>query len=96
MQKLGYQQVAIIYDETDSYSIDSYEKFRNTLTEIGVEILITETFQGGIDTDFSAQLTRIMEANPDAIFIASQLPEQTAILTQGRQLGIPYHGSLYH
>ena len=87
--KLGYQQVAIIYDETDSYSIDSYEKFRDTLTEIGVEILITETFQGGIDTDFSAQLTRIMEANPDAIFIASQLPDQTEILKKGRQIGIP-------
>ena len=92
--KLGYQQVAIIYDETDSYSIDSYEKFRNTLTEIGVEILTTEIFQStGIsqndNVDFSDQLTRIKEANPEAIFVASQLPEQTAILIQGRQLGIP-------
>ena len=92
--KLGYQRVAVIYDETDSYSIDSHEKFRDTLTEIGVEILTTETFQStGIpqngNIDFSDQLTRIKEANPDAIFIASQLPEQTAILIQGRQLGIP-------
>ena len=92
--KLGYQEVAIIYDETDSYSIDSYEKFRDTLTEIGVVILATETFQStGIpqngNIDFSDQLTRIKEANPEAIFIASQLPEQTAILIQGRQLGIP-------
>ena len=87
--KLGYQQAAIIYDEIDAYSIDSHEKFRDTLTELGVEILITETFQGGIDTDFSEQVTRIRDANPDAIFIASQLPEQTEILIQGRQLGIP-------
>ena len=87
--KLGYQRVAIIYDEIDSYSIDSYEKFRDTLTEISVEILITETFQGGIDTDFSEQVTRIRDANPEAIFIAAQLPEQTGILIQGRQLGIP-------
>ena len=87
--KLGYQRVAIIYDETDSYSIDSYEKFRDTLTEIGVEILTTETFQGGIDTNFSEQVTRIRDANPDAIFIAAQLPDQTGILIEGRQLGIP-------
>jgi branched-chain amino acid transport system substrate-binding protein len=92
--KLGYQRVAIIYDETDSYSIDSYEKFRDTLTEIGVEILTTETFQStGIpqndNIDFSDQLTRIKAANPEAIFIAAQLPEQTGILIQGRQLGIP-------
>ena len=92
--RLDYQQVAIIYDETDSYSIDSYEKFRDTLTEIGIEILIAETFQSteisqNEKPNFSAQLSRIKEANPEAIFIAAQLPEQTAILIQGRQLGIP-------
>ena len=92
--KLGYQEVAIIYDETDSYSIDSYEKFRDTLTEIGVAILITETFQSteiseGEEPNFSDQLARIKEANPEAIFIAAQLPEQTGILIQGHQLGIP-------
>ena len=95
--KLGYQEVAIIYDETDSYSIDSYEKFRDTLTEIGVEILITETFQSN-DTDFSAQLARIKETNPEAIFIAAQQPELIGIQVQGRQLGIstevPYITSL--
>ena len=95
--KLGYQRVAIIYDETDSYSIDSYEKFRDTLTEIGVEILITETFRSG-DTDFAAQLARIKETNPDAIFIAALPPELTGIQIQGRQLGIsteiPYITSL--
>ena len=51
-------------------------------------MLITETFQGG-DTDFSAQLTRIKEANPDVIFVSSLSPEKPRILTQGRQLGIP-------
>ena len=86
--KLGYQEVAIIYDEIDSYSIDSYEKFRDTLTEIGVKIPITETFQSH-DPNFADQLARIKEANPDAIFIASQQKEQTGILIQGRQLGIP-------
>ncbi len=95
--KLGYQRVAIIYDEIDSYSIDSSEKFRDTLTEIGVEILTIETFQSG-DTDFSTQLVRIMEANPDALFIAALPPELTGIMVQGRQLGlsteVPFISSL--
>ena len=86
--KLGYQRVATIYDESDLYSMDSNEKFRETLTENGVEILTTETFQSG-DTDFSAQLARIKALNPDAIFIAALPPEMTEILIQGRQLGIP-------
>ena len=58
------------------------------LAENGVEIVSTETFQSG-DTDFSTQLTRIMEANPEAIFIATLPPEMPLILSQGRELGIP-------
>ena len=95
--KLDYQRAALIYDEIDSYSIDSYEKFRDALTENGVEILVTETFQSG-DTDFSAQLSRIKDANPEAIFIAAQQPELIGIQVQGRQLeistDIPYITSL--
>ena len=95
--KLGYQRTALIYDEIDSYSIDSYEKFRKALTENDVEILVTETFQSG-DTDFSAQLARIKDANPEAIFIAAQQPELIGIQVQGRQLeistDIPYITSL--
>ena len=85
---LGYQRVATIYDEIDFFSTDSNEKFRETLTENGVEILTTETFQSG-DTDFSAQLTRIKESNPDAIFISALPLDTPEILIQGRQLGIP-------
>jgi branched-chain amino acid transport system substrate-binding protein len=85
--KLGYQRVATIYDKIDPYSIDSHEKFMDTLTENGVKILTTETFQSD-DTDFSDQLARIKALNPDAIFIAALPPELTGILIQGRQLGI--------
>ena len=90
--KLGYQRVAIIYDEADSYSVDSHEKFTDTLTELGVTIVASETFKSSEDIkepDFSAQLTRIMDVNPDAIFVAAQQPELTPIQIQGRQLGIP-------
>lgn len=99
--KLGYQRVAIIYDEADSYSIDSYEKFRDTLTELGVTIVATETYassEGIEEPDFSAQLNRIVALNPDAVFIAAQQPELTGVQVQGRQLGIspevPYITSL--
>lgn len=86
--KLGYQQVATIYDETDLYSIDSDTVARAAFADSGIKVLITETFQS-IDTDFTAQLTRIKESNPDAIFISALAPDISAILIQGRQLGIP-------
>ena len=86
--KLGYKTAATMYDESDVFSTDSDEAVREALAANGVELLITETFQGG-DTDFTAQLTRIRDANPEAIFISSLSPEKPGILTQGRQLGIP-------
>ena len=86
--KLGYQKVAIIYDETDLFSADGAEVMREVLTANGVEILTTETFQSG-DADFSAQLTHINDLNPDAIFVSALPPDKPEILIQARQLGIP-------
>ena len=87
-EKLGYTKVATIYDDIDLYSTDSNEIVREALTANGVEILTTETYQTG-ETDFSTQLTRIKEANPDAIFISALAPEMIKIMIQARQLGIP-------
>ena len=87
-EKLGYTKVATIYDEIDLYSTDSNKVVREALTASSVEILATETFQTG-EIDFSAQLTRIKEVNPDTIFISALAPEMIEIMIQGRQLGIP-------
>lgn len=90
---LGYNRVAIIYDESDTYSIDSKERFRDTLSQLGVTVLLTETFKGdefeqSHEIDFSASLNRIMTMKPEAIFIATQQPDLTEIQIQGRKLGI--------
>ena len=86
--KLGYKTAATMYDESDVFSTDSDEAVREALAATGVEVLITETFQGG-DTDFTAQLARIRDVSPDVIFISALSPEKPGILMQGRQLGIP-------
>ena len=86
--QLGYNTAATMYDESDLFSTDSDEAVREALAANGVEVLITETFQGG-DTDFTAQLTRIRNANPDIIFISSLAPDKPRLMIQGRQLGIP-------
>lgn len=87
-ERLGYQQVAKIADSIDFFSQSSDAMLAESLTANGVEILTTETFETG-DTDFSMQLTRIKESNPDAIFISARPPETTKILMQGRQFGLP-------
>ena len=85
--KLGYQQATTLYDEADFFSTDADAAVQEVLAANGVEVLITETFQGG-DTDFSEQLTRIHALDPDVIFVSSLPPEKPGILTQGHQLGI--------
>ena len=87
-EKLRYTKVATIYDDADLYSTDSNKVVREALTANGVEILTTETYQTG-EIDFSTQLTRIKETNPDAIFISALAPEMIEIMIQGRQLRIP-------
>ena len=85
--KLGYQRVATLYDEADLFSTDGDASVQEVLAAKGIEVVATETFQGG-DTDFSEQLTRIQALDPDVIFVTSQPPEKPGILTQGHQLGI--------
>ena len=87
--KLGYQRVATIVDSVELVARNSDKVWREALTESGVEILTTETFQSG-DTDFSAQLTRIKTLNPDAIFISALPTDMPDVLIQARELGIPY------
>ena len=88
-QALGYRRVATLYDRDDVFSQGSDATFKKAFRDNGVEVLISETFQTG-DTDFSAQLTRIKEANIDAISISALPTEMPEIMVQGRQLGIPF------
>lgn len=85
--KLGYQRAATLYDEIDLFSTDGDASVQEVLTAKGIEVLTTETFQGG-DTDFSEQLTRIQTLDPDVIFVSCLSPEKPGILTQGHELGI--------
>ncbi|MDE0040855.1 MAG: ABC transporter substrate-binding protein [Candidatus Poribacteria bacterium] len=83
---LGYERVALIYDAADVFSTSSNQYFAATLKELGVEVTTMQTFQTG-DTDFTAQLTEIMESNPDAVFISALDMEAVSIMIQGREIG---------
>lgn len=87
-QKLGYEKVATIYDSVDVYSRSSNEVLREVLKTNSVEILIEEAFETG-DTDFSQQLSRIAEMEPDALFISALSQEIAGILSDTGKLGFP-------
>ena len=86
--KLGYTKVALIYDAADTYSKSSNEELKKALEASGVEILTEETFQTG-DTDFTEQLTNIMNMAPEALFVSALSVEMTQVIIQAGTLGIP-------
>ena len=87
-EKLGYKKVALIYDAADTYSISSNDEIKKALEASGVEILTEETFQTD-DTDFTAQLTNIMNMEPEALFISALSVDMTQVIIQAGDLGIP-------
>ena len=87
-QKIGYQKVATIYDAIDVYARSSNEVLRTVLEANGVKILTEETFETG-DTDFSQQLTNIMAAEPDALFISALAQEIARIVAQTSEVDFP-------
>ena len=85
-EKLGYKRAAVIYDYEIYFT--GNEVLKKALQANGVDILTEETFQTG-DTDFSQQLTNIMNIEPDVVFIAALAQEMTQIIVQVREIGIP-------
>ena len=85
---LGYEKVAMIYDDADVWSTSSHEELDKALDGLGVEKLTTQTFQTG-DTDFTEQLNAIIASNPEALFISGLSAEVVGVMMQGRELGLP-------
>ncbi len=85
--KLAYENVATLYDIDDEFSRDGDAAVQETLADLNVNVLTTETFNSG-DTDFTEQLTRIKALNPEVIFLSSLSQEKPPILIQAQELGI--------
>lgn len=84
---LGYQTAALLYSNNDDYSRSSADTFRAELERIGVRIVATETFSIG-DTNFRAQLTKVLAARPDVLVVSTLYREAALLLRQARQLGL--------
>jgi branched-chain amino acid transport system substrate-binding protein len=86
-EALDMQKVAVLHDSADEFTASAYNTIADVLTDEGVEIVVDKTFET-TDTDFSAQLGAILDADVDAV-ILSALPGATVpLVTQARELGI--------
>jgi branched-chain amino acid transport system substrate-binding protein len=87
MDDLKLNKFAIFYDVKNDYSVGLREFFTQTVKSKGGEIVADESFGAG-DTDFKAQLTKIKNTNPQAIYLPGYYTEVGLICRQARGLGI--------
>ena len=86
-QSLKIQNVAILRDIKNDYSVGLADVFVENFTKMGGKIVTDQSYSEG-DTDFSAQLTSIRATNPQAIFVPGYYTEVGLIARQARKLGL--------
>ncbi len=94
MDNLGAKKAAVLYDVASDYNKGIAEFFKKTFEESGGQVVAFETYTTN-DKDFSAQLTKIKNANPDVVFLPNYYSEVPLQIQQGKRLGItvPFLGS---
>jgi len=68
VEVLNAETAAVLFAHDIDYSIGLYEAFAERAGEIGLDIVRVESFADDAP-DFMAQLTNIVEADPDVVFI---------------------------
>ncbi|MDL2273546.1 ABC transporter substrate-binding protein [Oscillospiraceae bacterium OttesenSCG-928-G22] len=86
-ETLGISKVAILYEVGSDYSIGVTGVFTEAFEGVGGEIIMAEGFKTG-DVDFRAQLTKINNANPEALFLPCTYKELGLIAVQAKSLGL--------
>ena len=84
--QLRIVKVAYLWGRDDDYTRAGYQAFRNAVDKNGLGVVADETFARG-DTDFKAQLGRIVASGPDAILVSALAREASPIIIQARALG---------
>lgn len=94
LNNLKFKRVAALYDVASEAPKSQTDLFRKSLAEHGGEMIAAETYTSG-DRDFSAQLTKIKEANPNIIFLPAYYNDVPLVIRQAKRLGIiaPFIGS---
>jgi branched-chain amino acid transport system substrate-binding protein len=86
-KNLNFDKVAVLKDVKNDYSIGLAEAFKSSFEAVGGKITVEQSYSAG-DTDFSAQLTAIKAAAPQAIFVPGYYTEVGSIAEQSRRLGM--------
>lgn len=90
-EDMGVKNAAFIWVETENGQTAS-AAIKDYCTKYGVNIAYEGTYQSS-DTDFTAQVTNTIKANPDGVMLFGLANELSLIVKQLRQAG--YNGYIY-
>jgi len=96
VEQFKAKTAAVLYDLSNDYSKGLAEIFRDEFEKkMGKGSIKAFESHGTKDQDFSAQLTKIIAARPDFIFVPDNYNQVALIVKQARQLGWkqPFMGS---
>jgi len=83
----GAKTIAVIYDTNNNYNVGEMESVKAGVGPAGLELKGVESFSTG-DQNFTLQLTRISQSNPDLLYVAATTNEAAIIISQARALGM--------
>jgi branched-chain amino acid transport system substrate-binding protein len=86
-EELKLTKVAVLFDQASAYSVGLKDEFSKAFKGMGGSIVSEQAYTQGA-SDFNAQLTRIREASPDAVFIPGYYSDVANIAIQARKLGM--------
>lgn len=88
MDTLGSTKAALVIDQKGDYAKGLAKSFEETFLNAGMEIVASEQYVAGQDTDFRSILTNIKQKDPDIIFIPGYYNEVGMIIKQARDANI--------
>jgi branched-chain amino acid transport system substrate-binding protein len=87
VQELGAKRLAIMYASHD-YGKGLLDATLPEIPKLGAEAVAVETYVPGVDKDFSAQLTKIAQAKPEALLLLTDYAEGGMITKQRVAAGL--------
>jgi branched-chain amino acid transport system substrate-binding protein len=85
-KELKFKNVAILYVNND-YGLGLRDEFKRHFEELGGSISVSDAYEQGAN-DFRAQLAKIKDAAPEAVYLAGYHREMAQATKQMRELGI--------
>jgi branched-chain amino acid transport system substrate-binding protein len=86
-EDLGATTAAVMYDKGNDYVMGLAEYFKAAFEARGGKVLVYEAYTEA-DTDFSAILSKVADANPDVLFLPDYYNKVNLIGKQAKEKGI--------